>query len=154
MTSNGGAAQQELAPEVLAALEERPSSVAIVATVDAGGSPRTAPFGSVIALDRTRLRFGCDRRHATFANVLRDGRVSLSLLAPARVAVSIGGRVRVVKDRMECSPDDAVVEVAVEHVKNDWLPIPDVVLASGVTVSATGAAAEFMRRYVEEIRQA
>ncbi len=144
----------DLPADVLAALGQRPSPVAIVATVDADGAPRTAPFGSLVALEPTRLRFGCDRRHGTFANVLRDGRISVSLVAPRHVAVSIAGRACVVQERMHSSPEDAVIEIEVESVKDDWLPLPEVVVATALTVSASGAAADFMQRYADEIRRA
>jgi hypothetical protein len=39
--------------------------IAIVATVDADGSPRTAPFGSLRATTPSLLRLCCNRHHDT-----------------------------------------------------------------------------------------
>jgi hypothetical protein len=65
----------------------------------------------VRALDAHRLRFGCDRRHDTYANLLRDPRVTVCVLAPLDVAFSISGRARVVKEEMDILASDAVVEM-------------------------------------------
>jgi predicted pyridoxine 5'-phosphate oxidase superfamily flavin-nucleotide-binding protein len=93
--------------------------VAIVATVDADGTPRTAPFGSVRAPTPGLLRLISLRYHDTFANLVRDGRVSVAVLAPPDISVSIVGRARVVKDEMDTSEHYAIVEIDVAEVKND-----------------------------------
>ena len=66
--------------------------VAIVATVDVDGSPRTAAFGSVGPITGRELRFGCNRRHGSSANVVRDGQVMVALFASPDIAVGIRGR--------------------------------------------------------------
>lgn len=125
----------------------------VVATTDEDGSPHTAPFGSVRALDARRLRFGCGRNHDTYANLRRDPRVTVCVLAPPDVAVSIWGRARVVKEAMDTLADDAVIEIDVEGVKNDMLPGP-VSIESGATYSASGELRELLRAYVEEVERA
>ena len=95
--------------------------VAIVATVDPDGTPRTAPFGSLRAVTPSLLRLGCSRHHDTHANLCRDGRVSVALLAPPDIAVSIRGRARVVKEQMEVAEHLVVLEIDVEEVKNDMM---------------------------------
>jgi len=90
----------ELPEEIFTLLHKRKvevNPVAIVATVDADGMPRTAPFGSLRAVTPGRLQLISLRYHDTYANLARDGRVSVAVLAPPDVAVSIRGRARIVK---------------------------------------------------------
>jgi flavin reductase (DIM6/NTAB) family NADH-FMN oxidoreductase RutF len=83
----------QLPKTIFSALENRRiGSAAIVATVDPDGSPHTAPFGRVAVVSPTVLRFGCDRKHDTYANIQRTGRATVSMIAPPEVALSIRGR--------------------------------------------------------------
>ena len=92
-----------------------------MATVDGDGTPRTAPFGSLRAATPRLLRLACNRHHDTYANLCRDGRASVALLAPPDVAVTIRGRARVVRESMEIAEHLAAVEIDVEEVKNDMM---------------------------------
>jgi hypothetical protein len=107
--------------------------VTVVATVDPDGSPRTAPFGSLRAVTPGLLRLACNCHHQTYANLCRDGRVMVALLAPPNTAVGIGGRARVVKERMEIADHLVIIEIDVEEVKNDSM-------RRGVIESAVGFA--------------
>jgi len=114
----------ELPPEVFAVLHKPDRAInpiTIVATVDPDGTPRTAPFGSLRAVTPGLLRLACNHYHDTYANLCRDGRVMVALLAPPNIAVSIQGRARVVKERMVTGEHFAVVEIDVEEVKNDMM---------------------------------
>jgi hypothetical protein len=114
----------ELPPYVFDALHKPGRAinpVAIVATVDVDGAPRTAPFGSFRAVTPRLLRLACSRHHDTYANMCRDRRVSVALLAPPGVAVSIVGRARVVQEGMKVGEYLAVLEIDVEEVKNDMM---------------------------------
>lgn len=73
------------------------SPVAIVATIDPDGAPRTALFGSLRAVTPRLLRLCSLRNHDTYANLCRDGRVMVSLVSPPDLAVSVQGRARVVQ---------------------------------------------------------
>jgi flavin reductase (DIM6/NTAB) family NADH-FMN oxidoreductase RutF len=124
----------ELPEEVLAAWQKPGrviSPVAIVATVDPDGRPRTAPFGSVKAATPRRLLLFTWHKHDTYANLCRDGRVSVCLVSPD-VAVSVRGRARVVREQMEHDPDFATLEIAIEEVKNDM--VYRIVIDSGITI--------------------
>ena len=84
----------ELPPDVFAVLHKADRAInpiTVVATVDADGAPRTAPFGSLRAVTPSLLRLACNQYHDTYANLCRDGRVSVALLAPPNIAVSILG---------------------------------------------------------------
>ena len=95
--------------------------ITVVATVDTDGAPRTAPFGSLRAVTPRLLRMACNQYHDTYANLCRDGRVSVALLAPPNIAVSIRGRARLVKERMDTGEQLAVLEIDIEEVKNDMM---------------------------------
>jgi len=114
----------ELPPEIFAVLQKPDGAidpVTIVATVDADGMPRTAPFGSVRAVNPRLLRMISMRHHDTFINLCRDGRVAVAVVAPPNIAVSIRGRARVVRERMHVDENDAALEIDVEEVKNDMV---------------------------------
>jgi hypothetical protein len=122
---------------------------AVVATVDDDGRPHTAPFGSVQAVSPSALRLGCDRRHDTYANLTRDPSVVVCLLLPPDVAVSVSGRARVIKEAMETTGTDAVVEIEIDDVKDDMLP--GATIKSGVTFSVPQELAGFLERYAAEV---
>jgi len=146
----------ELPPEAFAALSRAGATanpIVIVATVDADGSPHTAPFGSLRALSPRRLRLGCGREHDTYANLVRDGRVVVSLLAPPKVAVSIRGHARVVREQMRILDTDAVIEIAIEQVKDDADVGTEFELTSGVAVSYPEGLVSLVEGYVAEVEQ-
>ena len=104
--------------------------VTVVATVDPDGAPHTAPFGSLRAVTPRLLRLACNHHHDTYANLRRDGPVSVVLLASPNIAVSIRGRARLVKERMAIGERLAIFEIDVDEVKNDMMRRG--VIASGV----------------------
>ncbi len=124
----------------------------MVATVDREGRPHTAPFGSLWVASPNRLLFGCDRAHDTFANVIRDGRVAVCVIAPPDVAVTIFGRAAVLREAMDALPSDAVIEIVVDDVKNDMLE--GAAIDAGVSYSVPDGARELIERYMLEIRRA
>ncbi len=93
--------------------------VAIVATVDPDGKPRTAPFGSLRAVTPKLLRLACFNYHDTYINLYSGRQTSVAVLAPPNIAVSLRGRARVVKAQMDISQHFVVIEIDVEEVKND-----------------------------------
>jgi len=112
----------ELPPEVFEVLQKPNRAinpVTIVATVDPDGTPRTAPFGSVRAVTPRLLRMISLHYHDTYANLCRDGRVMVAVVAPPNIAVSIRGRARVVREQMNADERSAILEIDVEEVKND-----------------------------------
>lgn len=123
-----------------------------MATVDADGSPRTAAFGSVRPITPHELRFGCNRTHATFTNVLRDGRVMVALFAPPDVAVGIRGTARGLEEALDCWPTDAAIVIEVSKVKNDALPA--VPIESGITYSVPPAVGIRIQEYFDELEAA
>ena len=125
-----------LSPEIFELLRKTGgviNPVTMVATVDPDGAPRIAPFGSVRAISPQVLRLVSLRYHNTYANLLRDDRVVVGVVAPPDVAVSISGRARVVKDQMDTDANSAIVEIDIQDVKNDMV-------RSGVIESGIGFA--------------
>ena len=107
--------------EVLNKPDQAINPVAIVATIDENGAPRTAPFGSARAITPRLLRLISLRYHDTYKNLRRDGRVAVALVAPPHIAVSINGRAQLVKEEMGCDEHHAILDIHVEGVKNDMV---------------------------------
>jgi flavin reductase (DIM6/NTAB) family NADH-FMN oxidoreductase RutF len=127
----------ELPQEVFAAWRKPNraiSPVAIIATVDSDGTPRAAPFGSLQAVTPRLLRLCSLRDHDTYANLCRDGRAMVALVSPPDIAVSVRGRARVIRERMNHDEQFAILEIDVEEVKND-MPYR-IIIESAVTISA------------------
>ena len=126
----------ELPPEVFDAWRKPDraiSPVAIIATVDPDGTPRTAPFGSLQAVTPRLLRLCSWCEHDTYANLRRDGRASVALVSPG-VSVSVRGRARVVREQMDHDEQFAALEIDIEEVKNDMAY--RIVIESGIEISA------------------
>ena len=125
--------------------------VAIVATVDPDGTPRTAPFGSLRAVTSRLLRLVSWRGHDTYKNLCHDGRVMVSVLAPPNIAVSIRGSARVVRERMKASEDHAIVEIDVEEVKNDM--VRGVVIDKTIMISIIEERRDWFQAVLGEMRE-
>lgn len=127
----------ELPAEVFEAwqkLDHAISPVAIVATVDLDGFPRAVPFGSLCAISPRLLRLCSFHGHDTFVNLCRDGRVTIVMVSPPAVAVSVRGRAHIVKQQMEHDKDFAIVDIDVEEVKNDMAY--RIVIDNGINIHA------------------
>lgn len=123
----GPRASDQLPPAIISWLQQPPGEVvAVVATVDEDGTPRTALFGALAAPSPRELRLSCRRSHATFANIRRNGHVSLQLVAAPDLAVSVRGRARVVAEA-QALPENVIISVAIDSVKDDRVPSAQVV---------------------------
>ncbi|TFG25993.1 pyridoxamine 5'-phosphate oxidase family protein [Candidatus Thorarchaeota archaeon] len=111
-----------------------PSSV--VATIDADGTPRVAPFGSMRAVNPQLLRFIAHRYHDTLANLKRDPRISVAMICAPDIAVSVRGQARIVEEPFSLDENYALVEIDIDEVKND-MPIK-IGIESGITISPSG----------------
>ena len=116
----------ELPENAYELLRTKPIDV-VIATVDEDGFPRTAPYGLIRALDRKTLRVGIGPGKRTYANIVRDGKVMVCMLAEGNIALGIRGRARVIKERMESwNLHVAMIEINILEVKSDaltWVPI-------------------------------
>jgi len=125
--------------------------VSVVATVNADGTPHTAPFGSLRALSPSRLRMICFQYHHTYTNLLRDGRTSISVLAPPDIAVSIRGFARMVKAKMEMDINYAIFEIKVDQVKNDM--VKTMMIETSITASAHYEYKEWFDQVLAELEE-
>lgn len=144
----------ELPPEVFAVWRKPGRAlnpVAIVATVDSDGTPRTAPYGSVRAVTPKLLRLISSRRHDTYTNLSNDGRVMVTLIAPPNLAVSVLGHARVVKEHMTTDEGYAIVDVDIEEVKNDMVRI--IVMESAITISARNEYKDWFQAILSEMEE-
>jgi hypothetical protein len=114
--------------------ELNPSSV--VATVDEDGAPHIAPFGSMRAVTPKLMRFIAHRYHDTLANLKRDSRVMVAMIAHPDIAVSIKGNARVVDEPFTLDENYALVEIDIDEVKND-MPIR-IGIDTGIAISPSG----------------
>jgi hypothetical protein len=124
----------ELPPYVFEVLRKPDTTInpcAVVATIDPDGAPRTAPFGSLRAITPKMLRLISLRYHDTYANLCRDGRASVAVVAPPDIAVSIRGQAQVCKERMDTGEHYAVLDIDIQTVKNDMVRTG--VIGSGIT---------------------
>jgi hypothetical protein len=125
--------------------------ITVVATVDPDGTPRTAPFGSLRAITPRLLRLGCLKYHNTYANLCRDGRATVALLAPPNIAVSITGRARVVKDQVKANEQIAILEIDIDEVKNDMMRRG--VIESAIQFSVPMDLADFYATLIAEVEK-
>jgi hypothetical protein len=100
-------------------LDHALSPVAIVATVDPDGSPRAVPFGSLRAVTPQLLRLCSFHDHQTYKNMCRGGLVTVVMISPPDLSVSVVGRPRLVKEHMALDEHFAILEIDIEEVKND-----------------------------------
>lgn len=124
--------------------------VAVVATVDPDGAPRAAPFGSLRAVTPTLLRLASWHGHNTYANLCRDNRVTVALLAP-NSAVSVQGRARIVKEQMKADEHYSIVEVDIEKVKNDM--VRRITINTAVTISVLDEYQDWFQAVLGELEE-
>jgi hypothetical protein len=123
--------------------------IALVATIDPDGAPRTALFGSLRAVTPRLLRLCSWHGHHTYANLCRDGRVMVVLITPPDVVVSVKGHARVAKEKMDTDEHYAVVEIDVENVKNDM--VRRIQIESTITVSVHPEYQEWFEESLGEL---
>ncbi|MBI3965932.1 MAG: pyridoxamine 5'-phosphate oxidase family protein [Chloroflexi bacterium] len=107
----------ELSPDAIKLLQG--DRTVVLATVDANGWPDTAPFAWAVAKDTRTVRVAVNHQVATLENIRRNGRIRICLVGGGQT-ISIKGNGSVVKERMaSVALPTAMVEIAVEEVKND-----------------------------------
>lgn len=142
----------ELPPEVFTVFRKPDRAinpVTVVATIDPDGTPHTAPFGSVRAVTPKLLRLCSWRGHDTYTNLCRDGRVTVALLAPPNIAVSVRGRAKVIREQMDADENYAIVEIDIEEVKNDM--IRAVVIERAARVTAVDEYQDWFQAILGEV---
>jgi hypothetical protein len=114
--------------DLMKLFNDNPNKIITVAgTVGADGAPNTCPVSLIYAKDEKTLLVATLRTTNTSANLRRDGRVSLEIIAPEDLVMGIQGTMRLLKDPMECSSAMALWEMQVAQVKQDTSPAQRVI---------------------------
>jgi len=114
---------EEQVIDLMKLFNDNPNRIIVVAaTVGADGAPNTCPVTLIYAKDEKTLLVGLLKNSNTSANLSRDGRASLQIIGADDLAMGISGRLRLVKDPMDCSPAMAAWEMRVDRVKQDTSP--------------------------------
>jgi len=116
-------AGEEQIIDLLKLFNDNPNKIITVAgTVGADGAPNTCPVSLIYAKDEKTLLVATLRTTNTTANLRRDGRVSLEIMAPDDLVMGLQGTMRLIRDPMECSSAMALWEMRLEQVKQDTSP--------------------------------
>jgi hypothetical protein len=95
---------------------------ALLLTIGPDGLPHTA-YTWLVALEATTIRFAADHGSTTLANLEREWRASLQIIAQGNFVFLIKGTVRQVKPQIEAAPFKmAMMALQVSEVKNQAWP--------------------------------
>jgi len=120
--------------DLMRLFNDNPNKTIVVAgTVNADGSPNTAPLSLIYAKDPKTLLIGTLRNTTTATNLRREGRVSLEIFAADDLVMGVQGTMRVVKEPMAASDAMALWEMRVEKVKLDTSPAQRVIQGPAAT---------------------
>ena len=119
---------EEQIVDLMALFNLNPNKIIVVAgTVGDDGAPNTCPISLIYAQDEKTLRVGLLRHSSTSANLRRDGRVSLQIIAADDLVMGIQGVMRLVREPMAMSDAMAIWEMQVAKVKQDTSPAQRVI---------------------------
>jgi general stress protein 26 len=114
--------------DLMQLFNDNPNRIITVAgTIGADGAPNTCPITLIYAKDEKTLLVATLRSSATTANLRRDGRVSLEIVAADDLVMGIQGTMRLIKEPMAMSDAMALWELRVERVKLDTSPAQKVI---------------------------
>jgi pyridoxamine 5'-phosphate oxidase-like protein len=100
----------------------RAGAPALLLTTGEDGYPNVA-YTWAAAPDTHRVRFGADHGSATLANLQRDGRAALAIIASGNLVFLVKGAARLLKDRIAAAPFRiALMEMAVTEAKDQAWP--------------------------------
>ena len=128
--------------DLMALFNDHPNKIITVAgTVGADGAPNTCPISLIYAKDDQTLLVATLRHSATTANLRRDGRVSLEIMAADDLVMGIQGTMRLLREPMEASDAMALWEMRVTKVKQDTSPAQRVIQGPASAPRSDKAAA-------------
>ena len=135
-------AGEEQLIDLMALFNQNPNKIITVAgTVGADGAPNTCPLSLIYARDEGTLLVATLRSTATSANLRRDGRVCLEVIAADDLVMGIRGVMRLLKEPMGCSEAMAMWEMRVCQVKQDTSAAQRVTQGPAATPRSEKAAA-------------
>jgi len=95
---------------------------ALLLTIGDDGFPATA-YTWIVALTPTTIRFGADHGSATLANLEREQRASLQIIAPGNLIFLVKGSASQLKAQIEATPFKmAMMALEVREVKDQSWP--------------------------------
>jgi hypothetical protein len=124
--------------------------IAVAGTIGADGAPNTCPITLIYAKDEKTLLVATLRSSTTTANLRRDGRVSLEIIAADDLVMGIQGTMWIIKEPMAMSEAMALWELRVEKVKQDSSPAQKVNQGAAAT-PRSDKAAEFEKAAWAEV---
>ena len=124
--------------------------ITVAGTVGADGAPNTCPVSLIYAKDERTLLVATLRNSTTAANLRRDGRVSLEIMAADDLVMGIQGTMRLLKDPMAMSEAMALWEMRVERVKQDTSSAQRVIQGPAST-PRSDKAVEFEKAAIAEL---
>lgn len=140
--------------DLMRLFNDSPNRIIVVAgTVGADGAPNTCPISLIYAKDEQTLLVATLRHSATTANLRRDGRVSLEIMAADDLVMGIQGTMGLIKEPMARSEAMALWELRVERVKQDSSPAQKVIQGPAAA-PRSDKAAEFERAAFAELAAA
>ena len=127
--------------DLMQLFNQNPNRIIVVAgTVGADGAPNTCPITLIYAKDEKTLLVATLRTSATTANLRRDGRISLEIVAADDLVMGIQGTMWIIKEPMAMSDAMALWELRVEKVKQDSSPAQKVIQGPAATPRSEKAA--------------
>lgn len=128
--------------DLMQLFNQNPNKIITVAgSVGDDGAPNTCPISLIYAKDDRTLLVATLRASATTANLRRDGRVSLEILAADDLVMGIQGVMRILREPMTCSEAMILWEMRVNKVKLDTSPAQRVTQGPASTPRSEKAAA-------------
>jgi predicted pyridoxine 5'-phosphate oxidase superfamily flavin-nucleotide-binding protein len=132
---------EEQSIDLMQLFNDNPNRIIVVAgTIGADGAPNTCPITLIYAKDEQTLLVATLRTSATTANLRRDGRVSLEIVAADDLVMGIQGTMWIIKEPMAFSDAMALWELRVERVKLDTSPAQKVIQGAAATPRSEKAA--------------
>jgi hypothetical protein len=115
--------------------------ITVAATVGADGAPNTCPVSLIYAAGDKTLLVATLRNTASTANLRRDGRVCLEIIAGDDLVMGVKGVMQLLRDPMECSDAMVLWKMQVDQVKQDTSPAQRVTQGPAATPRSEKAAA-------------
>jgi predicted pyridoxine 5'-phosphate oxidase superfamily flavin-nucleotide-binding protein len=142
---------EEQIVDLMQLFNQNPNKIIVVAgSVGDDGAPNTCPVSLIYAKDDKTLLLATLRASATTANLRRDGRVSLEILAADDLVMGIQGAMWIIREPMTCSDAMVLWQMRVDKVKLDTSPAQRVIQGPASTPRSEKAAA-FEKAAIAEI---
>jgi len=138
-----------LIPKMVERINQHNKTTVILCTVNADGTPNSAPMTFIHAINDRTIRFALYCGGQTLKNIKSTGVLCFSLITEGNIALTIKGRGSIVKERMDASSDYSMVEITIDAVKSDRSVFTTVEQGIGIVVSE--GSGEWTERVFQEL---